>query len=107
VNQEISVTDTGLTPGERKLRAQLAANESWAHTEDRAARTAPARRAMLDKFLREVDPDNVLLPAERAKRAENARKAHYQRMAFNSALSRRKNRGPASRTDQVRPGGAA
>lgn len=79
-----------LTPTERTMRAQIAANESWAHCEDRSARTLPARTAMLAKFEREVDPDGTLLPGERARRAENARKAHFQRMAYKSAQSRRR-----------------
>ena len=49
---------------------------------------------MLDKFERQVDPHGELTQAERAKRAENARKAHYQRMALKSARARRR-RGPA------------
>jgi hypothetical protein len=44
---------------------RIGAYESWAHTEDRTARTAPARRAMLEKFERAVDPDGKLTPAER------------------------------------------
>lgn len=80
----------GTTPSERRLRSSIAAHTSWAHTEDRTARTAPARRALLDKFEREVDPDNKLPPAERAKRAENARKAYYQRLALKSAIARRR-----------------
>ena len=79
-----------LTPEERVLRAQIAANESWAKTPDRAARTAPARQALDEKFEREVDPNNELTPAERAKRAESKRKAHFQRMAFKSVQARRR-----------------
>lgn len=79
-----------LTPTDRTIRAKIAANESWAHCKDRSARTLPARTAMLAKFEREVDPDGTLLPAERARRAENARKAHYQRMAYRSAQARRR-----------------
>jgi hypothetical protein len=86
VNQRHS----SLTPTERSLRAQIAAHESWAHTEDRAARTASARKAMLDKFDRQVDPNNELSPAERAKRAEHARKAHFKRMSLASARARRR-----------------
>lgn len=85
-----------LTDAERKLRASLAAHESWAHTEDRSARTANARRAMLDKFEKQVDPDGVLAPAERAKRAQNARKAHYKRLALKSAQVRRQRSGGAA-----------
>lgn len=91
-----------LTPTERTMRAEIAAHESWAQTDDRAARTAPARRALMDKFERQVDPDGTLLPAERAKRTESARKAHYRRMALKSAQARRR-RGPVGRDDQVRP----
>jgi hypothetical protein len=79
-----------LTPTERSLRAQIAAHESWANTEGRSARTAKARKAALDKFERQVDPNNELSPAERAKRAEHARLAHFKRMALKSAQARRR-----------------
>jgi hypothetical protein len=85
-----------LTPTERSLRSQIAAHESWAHTDDRPARTANARRAMLDKFERQVDPDGALAPAERAKRAEHARKAHFKRLALKSAQARRRRGGDAA-----------
>jgi len=75
---------------ERQLTARIAAHESWAHTEDRSARTAPARRAMLDRFEREVDPHAELIPAERATRAEHARKAYFARLALKSAQARRR-----------------
>ena len=81
-----------LTASERRLRAQIAANTSWANTADRQARTAPATRAALDRFERQVDPDGTLDPAERAKRAENARKAYFQQLAFKSAKARRARR---------------
>jgi hypothetical protein len=77
-----------LSPELRSLRAQIAAHESWARTPDRSARTANARKAMLDKFERQVDPDGKLPPAERAKRAEHARKAHFKRLALKSAQAR-------------------
>jgi hypothetical protein len=44
------------------------------------------------KFEREVDPDGVLLPDERARRAEHARKAHFARLSLRSAKSRRRAR---------------
>lgn len=72
------------------LRARAAAHESWARTQNRTARTAPARAAMQRKFEQQVDPNNELLPAERAKRAENARKAYYTRLALRSAQARRR-----------------
>lgn len=84
-----------LTPSERKLRAEIAAHESWARTEDRPARTAKARKALLDKFEKEVDPEGVLTPAERATRAEHARKAYFARLALKSAQARRRRAGAA------------
>src|SRR5690625_8045438 len=69
---------------ERKLRASIAAHESWAATPDRAKRTAAARRALDQKFLDEAGGDPV--------RAEHLRKAHFQRLALKSARARRKAR---------------
>ncbi|MCX2934718.1 hypothetical protein ORI20_31080 [Mycobacterium sp. CVI_P3] len=78
------------SPSQRSMRGRLGAYESWAKTEDRSARTWPARKAALDRFEREVDPDGVLTPQERARRAEWARKAHMQRMAMKSAAARKR-----------------
>lgn len=89
-------TAFGSTPAERSLMARIASNTSWANTADRSARTAPARRAFLDRFERQVDPDGTLPPAERARRAESARKAHFQRMARASARARRRRAGGAA-----------
>jgi hypothetical protein len=83
-----------LTPELRTLRAQIAAHESWAHTENRAARTANARKAALQCFEDQVDPDGKLTPAERTRRAESLRKAHMQRMAFLSVKARQRRGGP-------------
>jgi rubrerythrin len=78
------------SPQMRSLRGRIGAYESWARTEDRAARTWPGRKAAMDRFEHEVDPDGVLLPHERAKRAEWARKAHMQRLALKSAAARKR-----------------
>lgn len=72
------------------LRARIGGNARWAHEPDRAAATAAARKAFNDRFEREVDPDGVLPPAERARRAANARKAHFSRLALASVRSRRR-----------------
>lgn len=84
-----------MSRAEKSLRGQIAAHESWSRTTDRAARTANARKAMLDKFDRLVDPDGTLAPAERARRAEHARKAHFKRLALKSAQARRRRGGAA------------
>ncbi len=75
---------------ERSLIGRIGAHASWAATEDRSARTAPARQAMLDRFEREVDPNGELTPKERARRAESARKAYFSRLALKSVQSRRR-----------------
>jgi hypothetical protein len=77
-----------LSPAERTLRARIAANEKWART-DPVEGTAKARAKFLASFLDEVDPDRKLPEAERLRRAENARAAHFTRMAFKSAKARR------------------
>lgn len=75
------LTFAALTPGERTLRARVAAHESWAATEDRSARTAPARAVLWQRFLDQADGDPV--------RAESLRKAYYARLSFASAKARR------------------
>jgi len=77
------------TQSERHIAASIAAHESWAHTPDRSARTANARAALMQKFEDQVDPDGTLPPDERARRAEHARKAYFQRLALKSAKARR------------------
>lgn len=72
----------GSSPTERRLAASVAAHESWANTDDRSARTAPARAALEAKFLERAGGDPV--------RAEHLRKAHYQRLALKSAQARRR-----------------
>lgn len=78
---------------ERALSARMAAHTRWAKTEDRIAATAPMRKAFIERFEREVDPDGKLDPAERAKRAENLRRAHFARLSLKAAQARRKRAG--------------
>lgn len=87
-----------LTPAQRSLRAHLAAHEKWAKATDPSAATAPARAAFLDRFERQVDPDGILAPAERSRRAAHARKAHFSRLALQSSRARaaRSGRGDAA-----------
>lgn len=69
---------------EQSLAASVAAHTSWANTEDRSARTAPARRALDAKFLEQAGGD--------PQRAESLRSAHFKRLALKSAQSRRRAR---------------
>lgn len=69
-----------MTPVGRRLRAQIAAHASWAHTENRTARTAPARAALDNKFLTDAGGDPV--------KAAHLRTAYYARLALRSAQAR-------------------
>ncbi len=79
-----------MEPNERVLRARLAAHTRWSLEADPAAATAKARQAFMDSFERDVDPEGEMAPAERARRAESARKAHFTRLALKSAQARRR-----------------
>lgn len=79
-------------PTARIRTAQIAANARWAMEPDRTAATAAGRRAADLRFEKQVDPDGVLPADERARRAQNARTAHYQRMGTASAKSRARKR---------------
>jgi hypothetical protein len=85
-----------LTPTQRTLRARMGAHALHAQggTNTEAARKASPQS--LDYWATKVDPDGVLTEAERAKRAEHARKAHMFKMALASsrARSRRKKVSP-------------
>lgn len=76
----------------RRIAAQVAAHTRWAHTADRQAATAPARTAFIERFEREVDPNNELDPVERARRADSAKKAYFLRLAAKSAAVRKAKR---------------
>lgn len=78
-----------MSPSERTLRSRLASHASWARTADPSARTQPAREAAAERFENEVDPDRLLPAAERARRAEHARKAYFTALALKSARARR------------------
>jgi hypothetical protein len=56
--------------------------------------TLPARQAFLARFEAEVDPDGVLEPAERARRAEYARRRYFTQLALATAQSRRRRTAP-------------
>jgi len=79
-----------MTPLERSTRARIAACVRWAHESDRTAATAPARRGLMAKFEREVDPDGTLTPAERARRAGSLMDAHMARMRMKRAANARR-----------------
>lgn len=73
----------------RSLRGRLGAYILHSKYDSREL-TKAARAAFESKFERDVDPDCVLPVAERLRRAEMARKAHFTRLAIASAKARRK-----------------
>jgi len=72
----------------RSQRARLAALTRWSQS-DAVAGTLSARRAFDQRFLDTVDPDGVLSPDERHRRAERAKRAYFVGLAMKSAASRR------------------
>lgn len=80
---------TGLNATERSLRAARAAHTRWLDPDAREAARVKARESMNRRFAKQVDPDNSLPPAERAKLAENARKAHLLGMSLKASRARR------------------
>jgi hypothetical protein len=78
-----------LSPAERILRARLAAHSLHAQVNSRD-HTAPARRAFMDRFEDQVDPNRVLPNAERQRRAEQAKKAYFTRLALKAVQARRR-----------------
>jgi hypothetical protein len=53
-------------------------------------RMEAARREFTDRFEREADPDGLLSPEERARKAEHLLREHMARLALASAQARRK-----------------
>jgi hypothetical protein len=86
------MSDPSAERSRRVLQARMAAHALHARITDPAAHTAPARTAFLSRFEREVDPEGLLTPQERARRAEHAKKAYFLRLAAASSAARSKKR---------------
>jgi hypothetical protein len=71
---------------------------------DSRAMTEAARAAFLTKLEREADPDGVLPPIERRRRAEALRRAHLARASLAAAEQRARTR--KGRKPTVPPGKA-
>jgi hypothetical protein len=82
----------------KSLPHQIAANSRWSK-EDPTAQGEVMRAGLEAKFLRDVDPDNLLPEAERRRRADAARRVFYQRLALRSAKARRARREAKTRAD--------
>lgn len=79
-----------LTPAQRSLSARAAAHARWSQTSDaeRAKFAADAGARLMSRWEKQVDPDGLLEPAERARRAKNAERAHMARMGKASSQRR-------------------
>lgn len=87
----------------RVLLAKVAAAERWAHTPDRVAATAPARRGLRAKFERQVlDADPHVDGPELSRRADQLLRAHMLRLSLRSARSRSAQAGPGGRRESSR-----
>lgn len=78
-----------LTPEQRRQRATAAALARWAK-EDPTAQALKGQRGLLARFEREVDPDGILAPVERTRRAQLARRAYMASLALKSSIARTK-----------------
>lgn len=74
-------------PVTRRLTASIGGN-ACAAKHDGKTITASARRGFMARFEREVDPEGRLSPAERAKRAEAAMRAHMARLSLKAKQRR-------------------
>jgi hypothetical protein len=76
-----------LSAKERSLRARVGAFAL--HAQGRTS-TKAGTAAFLARFERQVDPQGLLPPEERARRALYARKSHMASLALKSARARRR-----------------
>jgi hypothetical protein len=86
----------GLTPAQRILRAQIAANVRWSR-ENPAANAVRGQAGLLARFEREArEADPHASDAEIGRRAEAARRVHMQRLALASFRARGAGSGDAA-----------
>jgi hypothetical protein len=76
-----------LSPEQRTLRARAAAHARWSK-ESPDQHLPKARKAFMDRFARQVDPDGVLSESERARRTDHARTAYFTALALKSSIAR-------------------
>lgn len=74
-----------LSAAQRKLRARAAAHALHAQG---GTSTKAGTAAFLERFERQVDPDGLLAPDERARRAAHARKAYMSNLALKASRAR-------------------
>jgi len=80
-------------PDPRRVLAGRIGGLIAASRNDTREMTERARAAFLDRFDRQVDPDNLLDPAARRRRSAAAKKAYFTALALKSAAARAKKAG--------------
>ena len=78
-----------LDPDDMALRGRIGAYRLH-ETHDPRETTAPARRAFMARFEKQVDPEAKLHPDERARRAQMALNAYMAQLSYRSAKARRR-----------------
>lgn len=95
------------SPHASAVRRQVATIGAYAMHAKHDARhtTAAGRRAFLARFEREVDPEGVLTPDERQRRADQAKNAYMRKLALRSAQKRqgRLQAAPAAKSSPFPP----
>ena len=94
----------GFDPSVMALRGRIGGLVRSARHDGREM-TQAARTAFLSKLEREADPDGVLPPQERRRRAEALRRAHLARAALAAATARRAKVNRPARSTQARATG--
>jgi hypothetical protein len=77
-----------LSPEEAALRGRIGAHVTHGRHDSKEL-TAPARSRFLKRFEVAADPEGLLPPDERRRRASHLLAAHMQKLALLSARSRR------------------
>lgn len=86
-------------------RGQIGAHALHSQYDSREL-TAPGRAAFQARFEQQVDPDGVLPPEERQRRAEHARTLYYRQLAYRSAKARRQRKSSAPSATSKKVGGS-
>lgn len=89
---------TALTPEQRSIRARVGAYALHAMG---GTSTKAGTAAFLARFDRSVDPDGVLPPEERARRATYARKAYMGKLALKASRARSRHMKTGARVSET------
>ena len=83
------------TPTQRRLQAQMAAHARWSK-HDPVEGTSAVRAKFLERFIDQVDPNQILPEKERVRRAESARRAYFKKLALKLSRARAERNGGES-----------